>query len=455
MSNCTQQTSTMHKNARVGIMGGTFDPIHCGHLAAACAAAEQLGLEKVVFIPAGTPSFKRDCAITPGNIRLSLCRAALEGYDAFALSDAEIVRGGITYTAQTLKELTKNKRDEESFVFILGADSASTLLRWRDQETLKRLASYAIVTRAGQEVKDSVLSSLRTAGYSIEIVSAQTPRISSTDIRKRVATQKDISHMVPAGVLRIIQDAGLYKELDVFSDAFFEKRKLELQKRVSEQRFEHSLGVANTCVHLARVYGVDITRARLAGILHDWDKNYDDAGIQQRADELGLHIDPFVYCHLPRVLHAHTAAAFIHRVFPSVPTDVLRAIDRHTIAACDMSALDMVLYIADAIEPHRTYPEADDLRALVGTISLEALFFNIYEFWIIRMMQRHMLLHPNTVEVWNCYAARLALAKNTGMASEKVPGKTSKKTLERTSKKASGKAAKKASGKALKKKGKQ
>lgn len=402
------------EKVRIGLMGGTFDPIHYGHLAAARAAMEQLGLAEVAFVPAGTPAFKLKRTITPGNVRFSMCLAAISGVDEFTVNAMEITRDGITYTAETLRQLTRGKHPNMEFVFILGADSASTLLRWRDQEALRSLASYAVVTRAGQKVPQDTLDALRDVGYDIALVEAQTPLVSSTDIRARVAAGDDISLLVPSGVATIIHEKGLYLPLpddaqNPLSDEFFEARKEDLKGRVNEHRFQHSLGVADTAVRLAQTYGVDPARARLAGILHDWDKNYDDQGIRARADELGMHVDPFVYAVLPRVLHAHTAPVAIARDFPAVPEDVLRAMDRHTVAACDMSDLDMVLYIADAIEPNRVYPDVDVLRAKIGVVSLEELFFNIYEYWIIRMMERKMQLHPNTVDVWNHYAGRYAM----------------------------------------------
>lgn len=402
------------QEVRIGIMGGTFDPIHYGHLAAARAAKENLGLSEVVFLPTGTPAFKLDRDITPGDIRFSMCLAAVEESDGFSVNAMEITRGGVTYTAETLRQFSKTKHPHVHFVFILGADSASTLLRWRDQEALRSLASYAIVTRAGQTVSQDMLGSLREAGYSFSVVEAHTPLISSTDIRARVLAGQAISQLVPKKVERIIRERQLYlpKRQGIenpLSDDFFEARKADLKTRVSEHRFQHSLGVAEMSMHLAKTYGVDVARARLAGILHDWDKNYDDRGIRKRVDELGMSVDPFVYNVLPRVLHAQTAPVAIHREFPSVPADVLRAMDRHTVAACDMSDLDMVLYVADAIEPNRQYPEVDVLRAKIGMISLEELFFSVYEYWIIRMMEKKMQLHPNTVDVWNHYAGRAAL----------------------------------------------
>ena len=250
------------QDVRVGIMGGTFDPIHYGHLVAAHAAMEQLGLEEVVFLPTGTPAFKLDREITPGDVRFSMCYAATSDVDEFSVNAMEVTRGGITYTAETLRQLSKMKHPHMHFVFIMGADSASTLLRWRDQETLRSLASYAIVTRAGQKVAPETLEALRGAGYSLEVVESQTPLVSSTDIRARVLAGEDISRLVPPGVERVIREKQLYLPKpegidDPLSDEFFEARKADLQQRVSKHRFQHCLGVAEMCVRLAQEYGVD------------------------------------------------------------------------------------------------------------------------------------------------------------------------------------------------------
>ncbi len=150
-------------------------------------------------------------------------------------------------------------------------------------------------------------------------------------------------------------------------------------------------------------------KARLAGILHDWDKSYDDREIRQRVDDLGIKLDPFVYYNLPRVLHASTASVALGRLFPQLPEDVLRAIGRHTVAAEDMFDLDMVLYCADALEPHRCHESVATMRDKIGVVSLEELFFSVYEYWIMYMLKRGMLLYPSTVDIWNHYAGRAAL----------------------------------------------
>lgn len=196
---------------------------------------------------------------------------------------------------------------------------------------------------------------------------------------------------------------------DALSEAFLKARQSELRKRVSEKRFAHIEGVAHTCVQLAGVYGVDEKKARLAGLLHDWDKGYDDEGILARVRDLGMDLSP-EYLAMPRVLHGMTAARALAREFPQIPPDVLQAVDRHTVGALDMSPLDMVVYVADAIEPGRDRGEVEDLRKQVGQVSLEDLFFFTYRYWLVLMLDRKSTLAPDTLAVWNHYAMRYKAA---------------------------------------------
>jgi predicted HD superfamily hydrolase involved in NAD metabolism len=154
---------------------------------------------------------------------------------------------------------------------------------------------------------------------------------------------------------------------------------------------------------------LDVQKARLAGLLHDWDKGMDDEEARDRVRELGMEdeIDPVVVEQMPRVLHGITAARALGRAFPAIPADVLQAIDRHTTAAVDMSPLDMALYIADAIEPNRQYGNIDELRASVGELTLEELYFKTYEYWVFLLFERRAPLHPDTIRIWNDYTSRL------------------------------------------------
>lgn len=192
---------------------------------------------------------------------------------------------------------------------------------------------------------------------------------------------------------------------DPLGEKFYRARHAELAGRVSAKRLAHIEGVADTAVRLARAYGVDERKARLAGLLHDWDKGYDDAGMLARVRELGMDVAP-EYLAIPRVLHGMTAAVALSREFPAIPADVIQAIDRHTLGALDMTPLDMVVYIADALEPSRTFGPVDELRAQVGKASLEDLFFLTYRHWLMLMLERGSTLAPGTVSVWNACAVR-------------------------------------------------
>lgn len=193
---------------------------------------------------------------------------------------------------------------------------------------------------------------------------------------------------------------------DALSDTFFEARKAELEGRLKPARFAHALGVMHAAQELARTYGVDERAARLAGLLHDWDKNYDDEGIRQRAEELGLVVDPYVFQDMPRLLHGPTAAAALVREFPSLPHEVVQAIERHTAGAPNMTDLDMIVYVSDALEPGRDYPGIQALRDLVERVPLEELFLKTFQHVLLNLVERCKNIHPQTLEVWNYYVDR-------------------------------------------------
>lgn len=193
---------------------------------------------------------------------------------------------------------------------------------------------------------------------------------------------------------------------DVLSDEFFEARTRDLEKRLHRRRFEHAKGVSKTAASLAEAYGTDVCKARLAGLLHDWDKEFGDDEARERARALGVEVDPYVVQTMPRLLHGPTAAAALRCSWPELPDDVIQSIARHTAAAIGMSDLDMIVYIADAIEPQRDFEGLGDLRAAAGRVSLEELFMMTFNHILLTLVERRRRLHPATVEVWNHYVAR-------------------------------------------------
>ncbi|MBQ6586447.1 MAG: bis(5'-nucleosyl)-tetraphosphatase (symmetrical) YqeK [Coriobacteriales bacterium] len=173
-----------------------------------------------------------------------------------------------------------------------------------------------------------------------------------------------------------------------------------IRERLKGGRLAHSFSVAETAVSLASIYGEDQDDARLAGLLHDWDKQLGDAELLARVADLGLEL-PQEVLDMPILLHGPTAAAALRREFPQIPERVLSAIHLHTVASVEMSPLDMIIYVADKIEPKRSSRDAQFIRDEVGQVSLRELFIDAYGSSIIHLVKRHRYIYPGALDVWN------------------------------------------------------
>lgn len=196
---------------RVGIMGGTFDPIHLGHLACAEMARDACGLDEVLFVTAGNPHFKQDRRLAPAQERHAMVELAVQGNASFIASDMEIGGTDVTYTADTLERLSSVRPHAELF-FIMGADSLMTLAHWKRASRIAELACIICVSRPGFMLDGTVLSSLEEAGFSITMVGAPLLDISSSQIRARVSRGETVRYLVPEPVHGYLQETGLYRK---------------------------------------------------------------------------------------------------------------------------------------------------------------------------------------------------------------------------------------------------
>ena len=206
------------------------------------------------------------------------------------------------------------------------------------------------------------------------------------------------------------------------TDEFYEQAKGRLKQRLDPKRYEHSLSVSDMAVRLAKAYGVDVRKARLAGLLHDWDKDYSDDEARARARGLGVKASPVVLESMPRLLHGPTAALDLAREYPEIGDDVLQAIARHTSAEVGMTDLDMVVYTADAIEPLRPFDGMAAVRDRIGEVSLEELFLATFQHVIAFLVEKKRRMHPDTVTVWNYYVERLRDVKKKPHNAESKKG---------------------------------
>jgi nicotinate-nucleotide adenylyltransferase len=198
------------RRQRIGVMGGTFDPIHHGHLVAASEVASLFSLDEVVFVPTGEPWQKSDRIVTPAEDRYLMTVIATASNPRFSVSRVDIDRGGPTYTVDTLRDLRLDRGDEVDFFFITGADALGQIFSWRDADELVEMAHFVGCTRPGHTLTDPGLPLGKASLVEIPALA-----ISSTACRERVRRGEPVWYLVPDGIVQYINKRGLYQPDEV------------------------------------------------------------------------------------------------------------------------------------------------------------------------------------------------------------------------------------------------
>jgi nicotinate-nucleotide adenylyltransferase len=191
----------------LGIMGGTFDPIHHGHLVAASEVAHVFELDEVVFVPTGQPWEKEERAVSPAEDRYLMTVIATASNPRFSVSRVDIDRPGPTYTIDTLRDLREERGQDVEFFFITGADALARLISWRDADELLTLAHFVGCTRPGHQLSGHGLPDGKASLIEIPALA-----ISSTECRERVRAGEPIWYLVPDGIVQYIAKRRLYQE---------------------------------------------------------------------------------------------------------------------------------------------------------------------------------------------------------------------------------------------------
>lgn len=193
---------------RLGVMGGTFDPVHHGHLVAASEAAARFGLDEVVFVPTGKPTFKQQVDVSPAEHRYLMTVIATASNPRFTVSRVDVDRTGLTYTVDTLRDL-KTQRPDADLYFITGADAIAQILTWKDAAELFDMARFVAVTRPGHALSVEDLPAGR-----VDVLEIPALAISSSDIRARARAGEPVWYLVPDGVVQYIAKHRLYRGPD-------------------------------------------------------------------------------------------------------------------------------------------------------------------------------------------------------------------------------------------------
>lgn len=393
---------------RIGIFGGTFNPIHRGHLLAVEEFRRQLALDKVLLIPAATPPHK---ALPDGSpdaaARLAMARAAAAQLDGVIVSDVELRRGGKSYTADTLRQLREEYVHDELFL-LMGTDSYLALERWREPETILRLSTVVCAHRSAETAQQTAAleqqrqTLLQKYHAHTQIIANRFADMSSSTVRRMLALGCGKQYL-PEPVWSMIDAQGLYGTHAALAGLPFEKLREKSLSLTKAARVPHVIGCCETAAELAARYGISQQDAARAGILHDVTKALDGAEQLLLCEKYGIILNHFEREN-PKLLHAKTGAAVARQLFGENDA-VCDAICWHTTGKPAMNLLEKIIYLADYMEPNRDFDGVETLRRLAVT-DLDAAILRGLEMSLELLHRQGRAIDSNSQAAYNYYRQR-------------------------------------------------
>lgn len=379
---------------RIGIMGGSFNPIHERHLAVAACALTEMKLNRVIFLPTGNPPHKHD-GLVDAEHRFEMTRLATLREAHFAVSRMEMDRQGVIYTVDTLGLLHRQMPEAELY-YIIGEDTLLDLPNWRTPDKVFPLCTFLVSRRATWDAAaHPLVPQLVARGAKFVYLSLPPLDISATDIRQSLAEGEEPAAL-PLPALEYIRLMGLYGAPVAVLGA--EGMYPRLREALSDRRLLHSLLVAATARRLALLHGLNVRQCELAGFLHDCAKCMPLATLQRIARERRMLLDKETLAN-EALLHGPVGAALAETEYGVTDENVLAAIRCHTTGRVGMLPIDMALFLADKIEPgRRSYPALEEVRRLAETSLVAAMLSSL------RSTQQYVThqkapLHPTTQRV--------------------------------------------------------
>lgn len=386
---------------KIGIYGGTFNPPHLGHMAAARTAVDALKLDKLLLMPAAVPPHKTLPENTPDQAhRLAMVEQmadALEMPGVVEVSTLELEREGKSYTSDTLEELHRRYPGAELWL-LMGTDMFLTLHQWHDAKTILRLAKICAFGRTDQD-GEAVFAPQREflkKEYHAQTATITLPGlvdVSSTQLRELLQRGRGAEYLLPAVYGYILMNKLYGTDVRLKQLELPELRACSYSM-IRHKRVAHVMGVEEEAVKLAKFWGADPELARHAAILHDCTKYLDLDAQLKLCRKYDIPLDDLER-QAVKLLHAKTGACIARYVFGE-PDEVYEAILWHTTGKADMTLLDKVLYMADYIEPNRDFEGVDRLRELAYTDLDRAMLLGV-DATIREMEERGYLIHTNTL----------------------------------------------------------
>ncbi|MBR2977670.1 MAG: nicotinate (nicotinamide) nucleotide adenylyltransferase [Oscillospiraceae bacterium] len=356
--------------ARIAIFGGSFNPVHNGHVFAAREFLRLLDLDRLIVMPAAVPPHKQMPAGSPDDAaRYRMLCAAMDGIDGVEVSDLELQRGGKSYTYDTLLTLKEHFPKDEIYLLI-GTDMLLSFDTWHRFEDILQLAELGVAIRsdlsaADRKAIDRTAEAFRNRyGARITVFCNDVLELSSTTVRRMLFFGCGDSYL-PAPTAEIIRNEALYGLGGNYRNLAYPLLEQTVLSLHDENRRAHAVGCSRTAKDLARLYGVSEIDAERAGILHDLTKALRPQEQLRLCEHYGIMVGDYTPDQY-KLLHGKTAAAAAEKIFGENEA-VCSAISWHTTGKADMTLLEKIIYIADYIEPNRKFDGVEELRRLAYT----------------------------------------------------------------------------------------
>lgn len=388
---------------RIGIYGGTFNPIHNTHIEIAEQALNQFNLDKVYFLVAGTPPHKNTAETIPDLCRLEMVELAIKDKNNLFIDDRELYRAGKSYSYLTFTELNKERPNDDLF-FIMGSDSLINFKNWVKPEIISMYATILVAPRIGDDItkiESAINECKKLFQGDFLMIDYQANAVASSSIRSEFYSNLSVREGLNSKVVDYIIDHNLYSKYTYGYNDILKLSEL-MKKELKPSRYVHTLGVATTAYAMALKWNYPAYTAMVAGMLHDCAKCISDEKRVNVCEKNNIPIREIEYKY-PHLLHGKVGAFYCSNKYDIYDEQIAHAISVHTTGCPNMNLLDKIIFVADYIEPGRDkQPRLDILRSIAYT-DLDKCVYMILEDTVQYLNSNPDMVDETTIDTFKYY----------------------------------------------------